>query len=289
MRAPLILAALALGLLAGGPASAELGGASLNFSTATLGDPPSPQRLPQLQRSADSGNVCAHAALGYFQALGIGMPAEPGAGRDAIAHAGERGCKRANYLLARLDETQPGAAQRDRARAALLAGTAAGDGHAMNHLATLVETDGDPARARSLYREAQAAGNRAASQNLLRLRRLADMRPDEREPFEALERRARDGDAQAQYRIARRIHRGEGTLIDYVAAWRWYRESARRGFQPAHEMMALVLAQPSAKDGKITPKWFASLAFIDAPSDPLLRQRGLRQPIVDEDPFYDMR
>ena len=284
-----MLASAALGLLLGGAAWAELSQAPLGFSMApALGDPPGPERLPRLRQQADAGNLCAQAALGYLQALGIAMPATPGAGRAVVADAAARGCKRAHYLIARLEESGPTAEHRERARSALLAGAGAGDGQALNHLGTLVEIGGDTVRARSLYREAQSAGNRAATQNLLRLRRLEEMGP-EREPFEELERRARAGDAQAQYRVARRIHRGEGRAVDYVAAWHWYRESARQGFKPAHEMIALVLAQPSAKNGKITAKWFASLAFVDVASDPMQRQRGLRQPVVDEDPFYDMR
>lgn len=291
MRAPLILAAVVLCVMAGRPARAEMlpEAASSVVPTAPLGDPPGAEQLPRWQRHAEAGHVCAQAALGYLQAQGIGMPAAPGAGRDAIALAGARGCRRAHYLLVRLDETGPRAEQRDRARAALHAGAAAGDGHALNHLGTVHEIAGDAARARTFYRDAHAAGNRAAPQNLARLRRLAELRPDEREPLDALERRARAGDAEAQYRVARRIHRGEGASIDYVAAWRWYRESARQGFKPAHEMMTFVLAQPTAKDGKITARWFANLALVDAPSDPLLKQRGLRQPVVDEDLFYAMR
>jgi len=53
--------------------------------------------------------------------------------------------------------------------------------------------------------------------------------------------------------------------------------------------MALVLAQPRAPGEPVTAVWLANLARFDVQSDPLLRQRGLRQPVVDEDPFYDMR
>lgn len=253
-----------------------------------LGDAPGAALVPRLQRQAAAGDVCAPAALGYLQALGIGMLRSLEQGRAAIARAGERGCARAHYLGARVDETIPSPQQRERVRAALEAGAALGDGHALNHLGTLLEIDGEREQARGYYREGQAAGNRAASHNLARLDRL-DASTSEREPIDALRKRAESGDAQAQYRLARRIHRGQETLIDYVSAWRWYRESARQGFKPAQEMMALVLSQPSAKDGKITPKWFAQLALVDVPSDPLHRQRGVRQPVVDVDPFYDMR
>lgn len=288
MRA-LMPALVALGLFAGGMTSAAVGEARGQLvSTAALGEPRGPPSLPRLRQSADRGEACERAASGYLLAQGIGMPAEPGAGRAALTDAGARGCRRANYLLARLDEAQPSAPHRERVFAALQAGAAAGDGHALNHLGTLAEIDGDPARARALYAQAQAAGNRAAVQNLLRLRRLSELGP-EREPFDLLERRARAGDAQAQYRVARRIHRGDGASIDFVAAWHWYKESARQGFKPALEMMALLLAAPSAKEGRISARWWASLALLDVPSDPLLRQRGLRQPIVDEDLFYGMR
>lgn len=253
-----------------------------------LGEAPGPALVPALQRQASAGDACAKAALGFLQAAGIGMLRSPQQGRAEIASAIERGCARAHYLSARLDEAIPSARRRARARAGLETGAALGDGHALNHLGTLIEIEGDRDRARPLYRRAQAAGNRAAAHNLARLDRL-EATTTGREPIDVLRKRAESGDAEAQYRLARRIHRGESALIDYVSAWRWYRESARQGFQPAHEMMALVLSQPTAKDGKISPKWFAQLALVDVPSDPLLRQRGLRQPVVDVDPFYDMR
>lgn len=256
--------------------------------TLPLGAAPAPMLLPQMRQQAEAGERCARAAVGYLLASGIGTPAAPEEGRAELVAAARAGCARAHYLLALLDEGAATPEQRERAWAALRAGAARGDGHALNHLGTLHEIERELAEARALYRRALAAGNRAAGLNLARLQRLEAL-PPEREPIAALERRARAGDGEAQYRLARRIHRGDGALIDCVAAWRWYGESARRGFEAAREMMALLLAQPRRKDGRVTDIWFAKLSLIDVPSDPLLRQRGLRQPIADEDPFYDMR
>lgn len=175
-----------------------------------------------------------------------------------------------------------------RVRAALEAGAALGDGHARNHLGTLLEIDHDTKAAAELYRQARSVGNRAAAQNLQRLRRL-EARRDQDESIAGLERRAKEGDAEAQYRAARRFHRGLGAPIDYTAAWHWYEASARQGFKPAQDMMRLLLAQPRAPGEPITAVWLARLAPFDVQSDPLMRQRGLRQPVVDEDPFYGMR
>ena len=265
---------------------------------AVLGKPPTAEMLPGLRKRALAGEVCAQAALGYLRALGIGMAVEPRDGRAEVERAAEQGCARAHYLLARLDEKVPMAlrAQREglsisdaarRLRAALERGAALGDGHARNHLATLLEIDHDVKAATELYRQAQADGNRAATQNLLRLRRL-EAQHDVDEPIAALERRARSGDAEAQYRLARRLHRGQGVLVDYAAAWHWYQAAARQKFKPAEDMMALVLAQPRAPGEPVTATWWTRLAPFDVQSDPLMRQRGLRQPVVDEDPFYDM-
>lgn len=255
-------------------------------SDALLGEAPGPRIVPALRARADAGEACAGAALGYLQAEGVGMMRNAAEGRGAIEGAIGSGCARAHYLLALLLDTP---ARADAMRKELEAGAAEGDGHALNRLGTLAEVDGERNRARDLYRRARAAGNRAAVQNLLRLDRFAAT-AGAKEPVARLRERAKAGDAEAQYRLARRIHRGEAGPIDYVQAWQLYRQSARSGFEPAKEMMTLVLAQPGAKSsGKITAKWWARLALVDVPSDPLLRERGLRQPVVDVDPFYGMR
>lgn len=266
---------------------------------ADLGHAPTADLLPTLRRRARAGEACADAALGYLRALGIGMPVEPRDGRADVEAAADRGCARAHYLLARLDEKVPAALRQqreglapsdvaERVRAELEKGAARNDGHALNHLGTLREIDHDPAGAATRYRQARALGNRAALQNLRRLERLSAVKTAS-EPLADLERRARAGDAEAQYRLARRLHRGQGAPIDYAGAWRWYQESAHRRFKPAEDMMTMVLAQPRIPGEPVTATWLARLAPFDVPSDPVMRQRGLRQPVIDEDPFYDMR
>lgn len=58
--------------------------------------------------------------------------------------------------------------------------------------------------------------------------------------FQSLVRRAEDGDAEAQYRLADLYHRGDGVLRDYLEAERWYLLSVEQGRPGAQFCLGLL-------------------------------------------------
>jgi TPR repeat protein len=238
--------------------------------------------------AAAAGHACALAAVSHLRAEGLGVERDPAVAREGLRAAQAAGCARAYYLQATLEEKSPRPERRQLARERLERGAALDDGHALNLAGVHCEIDGDRQTAEGLYRRATAAGNRAARINLQRLDRYFSRR-ERKESLESLRTRAEAREPQAQFALAQRYHRGDGTAVDYVAAIRLYRLAAEAKYPPAVEMLNLILSRADPRrPGGIDPAWMQRLAQIELATDERGKSRGVLQPVIDDDPFYGM-
>ncbi len=238
--------------------------------------------------AAAAGHACALAAASHLRAEGLGVERDPAAAREGLRAAHGAGCARAPYLQAVLEEQSPRPERRRLARELLEDGAALDDGHSLNLLGVHREIDGDRQSAEALYRRAAAAGNRAARVNLQRLDRYFS-RHERKESLESLRARVEAREPAAQFALAQRYHRGDGVVIDYVAAIRLYRRAAEAQHPPAVEMLNLILSRADPRrPGGIDPAWMQRLAYLELATDERGKSRGVLQPVIDDDPFYGM-
>ena len=232
-----------------------------------------------MKAAAEAGHACAAGARGLMLARGWGVPRDAGAARERLQESADGGCARAPYWAWLVSRT----GSRPAARDPLNAGAALGDGHALNALGALEEADGQRDDARALYQRAAAMGNLTALQNLARLQRHAS-RHGERADLAELVRQADQGDAQAMYLLARRLHEGDGVAVNAVEALRRYQRAAQLGHAAAREMVDLIHARIDPR-GVLRPATLAELSRVELRSDELNKTRGLTQPLEDDDPF----
>ena len=238
--------------------------------------------------AAAAGHACAAAAASYLRGEGLGVERDPRAARDGLRAAQEAGCRRAYYLQATLEEQSLRPDRRTLARELLERGAELGDGHALNALAAQREMEEDRGAAEALYQRAAAAGNRAAKINLKRLDLYFSQR-ERKESIDSLRQGAAAGRPAAMFSLAQRYHRGDGVAVDYVAALRLYRLAAEAGSTPAAEMLRLILSRPGPREsGGLDVAWMQQLAFVPLATDEQAKRRGVLQPVIDDDPFYDM-
>lgn len=238
--------------------------------------------------AAAAGHACAAAAASYLRGEGLGVERDPRTARDGLRLAQEAGCRRAYYLQATLEEKSLRPDRRTLARELLERGATLGDGHALNALGAEREMEEDRGAAEALYRRAADVGNRAARINLKRLDLYFSQR-ERKESTESLRRGAAAGKPSAMFALALRYHRGDGVAVDYVAALRLYRLAAEAGHVPAAEMLRLILSRPGPRErAGLDVGWMQQLALIPLASDEQGKRRGVLQPVIDDDPFYDM-
>ena len=216
-------------------------------------------------------------------ARGWGVAPDLAAARERLQASKELGCTRAPYWAWLVQRTDTRPAVQQAAREQLDAGAALGDGHALNALGAWHDADGQREAAHGFYERAAAAGNLTALQNLARLRRQS-ARGTERAEAAELSRRADQGDAQAAYRLARRLHAGDGMAADYAAALRLYERAAQLGDAAARDMLALIRAR-IGPNGHRRAGAVAALSRLELRSDELDKSRGVTQPLEDDDPF----
>ena len=236
-----------------------------------------------MKAAAEAGHACAAGARGLMLARGWGVPRDVVAARERVHESAAGGCVRAPYWawLVSRDSGRPTAPSTT--RDPLNAGAALGDGHALNALGALEEAEGQRDDARALYQRAAALGNLTAVQNLARLQRHAS-RHGERAELAELVRQADQGDAQAMYLLARRLHEGDGVAVNAVEALRRYQRAAQLGHAAAREMVDLIHARIGPR-GVLRPATLAELSRVELRSDELNKTRGLTQPLEDDDPF----
>jgi TPR repeat protein len=241
-----------------------------------------------VQIAHQAGHACATGALGLMTARGWGLQRDMPQARELIERSIQAGCSRAQYWSWLADESAPNPGARERARSYLAQGADRNDGHALNALAVLRESEGQRDDARKLYLRAANAGNATARQNLARLARYFSQ-STEKPSIASLQRRATGGEAQAQYLLARRFHQGDGISPNYVQALKWYEQAAAKGNAAAREMMQLVQARlgnvAMAQPMNANLALMSDLAYVDLAQDELNKKRGITQPIEDTDPF----
>lgn len=237
--------------------------------------------------AAAAGHWCAAAAASYLRAEGLGVEREPAAARAGFREAQAAGCARAFYLQAQTEDRTLRPERRSLARELLERGAALGDGHSLNALGAERERDDDRRAAEALYARAARAGNRAARVNLQRLDRYFS-RHERRESLESLRRRVQLREPAAEFALAQRYHRGDGVTADYTVALKLYRLAAEAKHPPAVEMLALILSRTDPRSAGVDIAWMQILAYAPLATDETGRQRGVLQPVIDDDPFYDM-
>ena len=237
-----------------------------------------------LQQAAALGHVCAIGALGLMQGLGWGTERDLPQARALIRQSMALGCIRAPYWGWRV-ETAAQRPLRSRVQAVILLeeGAQMDDGHALNALGAWHETQGLTAQAREGYARALARGNGTARYNLARLERLR-LRGADRPALDLLKQQATDGDAQAVYLLARRLHAGDGVAVNHGEAIRRYQQAALLGDAASQEMLTLIRSS-AGPSGDLDEQRMAALAAVELPGDQLNKARGVTQPLEDEDPF----
>lgn len=245
------------------------------------------EALRWFDTAAAAGHWCAAAAASWLRAEGLGAERDPAVARAGFRGAQAAGCARAFYLQALVEDRTLRPERHKLARELLERGAALGDGHALNALGAERERDDDRPAAEALYRRAAQVGNRAAPVNLGRLERWFSRR-ERRESLESLRHRAALREAAAAFALAQRYHRGDGVTADYTAAIRLYRLAAELRHPPAAEMLALVLSRTDPRTGGVDVAWMRVLAYAALASDESGKSRGVSQPVIDDDPFYDM-
>lgn len=236
-----------------------------------------------MKSAADAGHPCASGALGLMIGQGRGMPRDTAAARELLQTSAGRGCVRAPYWTWLVLKASGRPATQQKASEQLEVGAALDDGHALNALGALREAAGQRDEARILYLRAVAFGNLTARQNLARLQRHFS-RVSERPGLGELVRHADQGDAQATYLLARRLHEGDGVAANHVEALQRYQRAAQLGHAAAREMLDLIHAR-NGPIGPLRPAVMAELSRVELRSDELNKTRGLTQPIEDDDPL----
>jgi TPR repeat protein len=239
--------------------------------------------LAHLQQAALAGNACALGAWGLLLGNGWGTARDLVGARERLVRSGQSGCRRAGYWAWWIDAASAQPAVRERALVELEASASQGDGHALNALGTVRERMGERSLAADLYQRSAAAGNGTARQNLARLARM-EARSGARPSVADLGERAKAGEPQAQYLLARRLHQGDGVATNYALALGWYQKAAQQGQPAAREMLILIHARLAPSGGRDVAV-LRDLALVELRSDEVNKARGIKQPIEDEDPL----
>lgn len=223
------------------------------------------------EQAANMNDERATALLAVAAANGWGQPRDTAKARSLLQGLQEQGYARAYCLQAELDARLPGGAQQRRVRALLAEGAQLGDAACLNAHAATLEQEGYAEAARAAYEQAAAKGHAAASVNLARLKAQADeatqRRNESAAQFPALAsllQSAERGDAQAQFDLARRFHRGVQAPHDLAAAFYWYSQAAQH-LSAAREVFSLIVAQsPGLAQGELDVQTLQSLSRLPA-------------------------
>ncbi len=241
----------------GGDAVAQLELGYAHFDPPAGTTPRYSEAFRWFARAAASGEPRAYLALGHLYAEGLGTSRNTGLARDYLERALDAGLPRAYLLLASALQGLPPSKRRDDPQQLLTLGLQANDGPSGNALGMLFEAKGAFNEAERAYRDAERLGSKAATQNIVRLGLLRDKLS--RNSLARLNDRARLGDADAQYELAVRFHRGEGIPVNYGDAIRYYERSAAAGNPAAKRMLLLITSRPSAT-GTLNVAWMQELA-----------------------------
>lgn len=228
-----------------------------------------------LQQAAAQYDPRALAAMAVMLANGTGVPRDIGHARDLLNMLERVGFGRAYCMQAEIDARLPGGAQSSRNKRLIAEGAASGDAYCQNLLGVRLELDGDYRGAHDAYAAAAAQGSITASRNLARLAQRAS---GQQSSLLELQQRAEAGNPQAQFDLARRLHRGVGVPRDFAAALKWYREAAAQ-LPQAREVLQVILAENGSAD-RLDPAVMQRLANLPAVAD-------VAMPVVMRSPLRD--
>jgi uncharacterized protein len=233
--------------------------------------------IKHLEFAAARSDARAMAALAMAHANGWGVPRDISRARDMLQALQRIQFSRASCMLAEVDSRMPGGAMQQRTRALLQEGAAQNDSFCLNLLGIAYELDGAVSQAHDAYKAAAAAGSAAGNRNLQRMQtRLVSAQNSMVE----LLMQAEAGNPQAQFDLARRLHRGVGMPRDFAGALRWYREAAFTHPQ-AREILSLILQEnQGAETGDLDAETMQKLSMLPAIAS--VAQPASRQPPVRE-------
>jgi TPR repeat protein len=245
-----------------------------------------PEAFRWFTRAAAGGEPRAYLALGYMHSEGIGTARNMGLGRDFLEQALAADLPRAYTLLATIEQALPPSKRREEPIQLLRLGLQANDGPCGNALGVAYEAKGQPIEAERAYREAERLGSKAATQNIARLVLIRDR--SNRSSMAKLSDRARLGDADAQYELAVRFHRGDGIPVNYGDAIRYYERAGAAGNAAAKRVMVLIASRPSAT-GDINVAWMQELASgLSVPGGDETRVTSHSPPVFDANPLVGL-
>jgi TPR repeat protein len=248
------------------------------------------------EQAANMNDERATALLAVAAANGWGQPRDTAKARSLLQGLQEQGYARAYCLQAELDARLPGGAQQRRVRALLAEGAQLGDAACLNAHAAALEQEGHAEAARTAYEQAAAKGHAAASANLARLKTLADEAAQRRHESAAqlptlanVLQAAERGDAQAQFDLARRLHRGVQAPHDLAAAFYWYSQAAQH-LSAAREVFSLIVSQsPGLVNGELDVQTLQSLSQLPVVMsiEPATHMAALSAPRFVQAPLRD--
>ena len=239
------------------------------------------------ERAAVAQEPLALLGHAYVLALGVGVPKNVGKARELLQRAEGLGYARAYYLHAQLEGQLIGPTQASRARALIGEAAERGDALAQNALGVNYERLGDRVTARLWYAKA-IQGSQAARANLARLDKSGVADADDRLGLQLLRDQAAAGDSNAQFLLARRQHRGDGTPADYTQALLNYRLSAAQDYAPAKRMLQLILSK-TGPYGQLDPQWMQQVANVDVGGAQGMAQvADATSAKLDVDPLIDL-
>jgi hypothetical protein len=233
--------------------------------------------IRHLELASARSDARAMTALAMAYANGWGVSRDFSRARDMLQALQRIQFPRATCLLAEVDSRLPGGAAQQRTRALILEGASQNDPFCLNLHGIALETDGSFAAANEAYMAAASAGSTAAARNVQRMQtRLVSAQNSMIE----LLTQAEAGNAQAQFDLARRLHRGVGMPRDFAGALRWYREAAMTHPQ-AREVLSLILHENErAETGDLdaeTMQKLSLLPIIASVAQPVSRQPPVRE------------
>jgi TPR repeat protein len=263
------------------------------------GTPTAPQTNLALRLSEQAANMSDERAVTLLAAAaanGWGQPRDTAKARSLLQGLQEQGYARAYCLQAELDARLPGGAQQRRVRALLAEGAQLGDAACLNAHAATLEQEGYAEAARAAYEQAAAKGHALASANLARLKVQADEATQRRNESAAqlpalanVLQAAERGDAQAQFDLARRLHRGVQAPRDLAAAFYWYSQAAPH-LSAAREVFSLIVSQsPGLAQGELDAQTLQSLSRLPAVMsiEPAAHSTALSAPRFVQAPLRD--
>jgi TPR repeat protein len=249
--------------------------------------------LKLAEQAAAMNDPRATALLASAAANGWGQSRDAARARALVHALQQQGFARAYCLQAEWDARLPGGAQQRSVRALQAQGAEQGDAVCLNAHAAALEEEGHVEAARAAYTKAAEQGHANAAANLARVNDLmeqAKLRRDQTllPTLSKLQTQAEQGNAQAQYDLARRLHRGAQAPKDLAQAFYWYSQAAR-SMPQAREVFGLIVAHsPALQYGEIDVTALQTLSQLPAvKSIEKQANEAARMPRVQQPPLRD--